>query len=171
MNPPFDPRWSRIFLGYTLFGALLALAMAPLYLVVEPVHRPIVVRLGAVLFVGVALIHLRRIARAAVEAQPLSAFEQALRPPPSEPHFAPLLLKLRDEVRISRTDQRYFEHILWARILRILRERREERRRLTRDTAGKAVPPAGDPRWRPSGNSLPRSRSVHETGNGGRSLP
>jgi hypothetical protein len=123
MHPPSESRWSRTFLGYVLLVGLLALAMTPLYLLVEPAHRPMVVRLGATLVAVVALLHLRRIARATVEAQPPSAFEQALRLPPPELHVAPLLLKLRDEVRISRTDQRYFEHILWARILRILRGR------------------------------------------------
>lgn len=120
---PPEIRWWRLLLGYLLFTGLLALALTPLYFLVEPVHRPGVVRLGAALLAAIALIHLRRIAREAIEAQPASAFERALQPPPTERHIAPLLLKLRDEVRISTTDRRYFEGTLWARILRILRER------------------------------------------------
>jgi hypothetical protein len=124
MLPPPETRWWRLLLGYLLFTGLLALALTPLYFLVQPAHRPGVVRLGAALLAMVALIHLRRIARERLEAQPASAFERALQPPPTEQHIAPLLLKLRDEVRISTTDRRYFENILWARILRILRERR-----------------------------------------------
>ncbi len=125
MLPPSDPRWWRLLLGYLLFTGLLALALTPLYFLVEPMHRPLVVRLGAALLTAIALIHLRRIARETLDAQPASAFERALLPPPTEQHIAPLFLKLRDEVRNSTTDQRYFEDILWSRILRILRERRE----------------------------------------------
>ena len=121
---PSEPRWLRLFLGYLLFTGLLALALTPLYFEAEPVHRPLVVRFGAALLALIVVIHLRRFVRETIEAQPASAFERALLPPPTEQHIAPLLLKLRDEVRISTTDRRYFEDILWARILRILRERR-----------------------------------------------
>jgi hypothetical protein len=123
MLPPTEARWTRIILGYVVFGGLLALASTPVYFSAEPAHRPMVVRTGAALLAGVALIHMRRIARASVDAQPDSAFEEAIRSPAVEPRFAPLLLKLRDEVRISRKDQRYFEHVLWARMLRILLDR------------------------------------------------
>jgi len=122
---PPEIRWWRLLLGYLLFAGLLAVALTPLYFLVQPAHRAGVVRLGAALLAAIALIHLRRIAREAIEAQPASHFERALQPPLTEQHIAPLLLKLRDEVRISTTDQRYFEDILWSRILRILRGRAE----------------------------------------------
>ena len=119
MLPPSEPRWLRLLLGYLLFAGLLALALTPLYFQAEPVHRPLVVRFGAALLAAIALVHLRRFVREAIEAQPASAFERALQPPLAERHTAPLLLKLKDELRYSLTDARYFERNLWPRILRL----------------------------------------------------
>jgi hypothetical protein len=117
MPTPPERRRLRILGGYLLFVGILSLAAAPLYYHVEPSTRPLVVRLGAGLILGVALVHLVRIVRGRIAAQPLSAFERALDRPPGEPRFAPLFLKLRDEVRFSAKSQAYFEHVLWPRLL------------------------------------------------------
>ncbi len=120
VSPPLNRRWLRLLAGYLVFVGCLALVVTPVYLYVEPSHRPEIVRLAAVVVVGIALIHLRGIVRERIDAQPVSAFELALRRAPMEPRLAPLFLKLRDEVRFSTTSQKYFERVLWPRILALL---------------------------------------------------
>jgi hypothetical protein len=106
-------------LGYLAFLGILVLAMTPVYFYAEPSHRPTVVRLGAALFLGVVLIHLRKLAREWLDAQPPSTFEAALHRAPPGPWLAPLYLKLRDEVRFSARSRAYFTHVLWPRIVRL----------------------------------------------------
>ena len=115
-----ERRWLRRLLGYLVFLGVLVLAMTPLYFYADPTYRPTVVRLGSALFLGVVLIHLRRLAREAIRGQPPSAFELSLHRAPAEPRLDPLFLKLRDEVRFSEKSQAYFAHVLWPRILRLL---------------------------------------------------
>jgi hypothetical protein len=117
MPSPPDRRWPRVCVGYLLFVTLLAVALTPVYFLVEVAHRPTVVRLGGALVVGIAMIHLRRVVRERIEDQPSSEFAQALHQAICVPRYAPLFLKLRDEVRFSGTSQQYFEHVLWARIM------------------------------------------------------
>jgi hypothetical protein len=122
-----ERRWLRLLAGYFLFLGILVLAMTPVYFYADPSHRPMVVRLGGVLFLGVVLIHLRKLARGWLDAQPPSAFEAALHWAPPEPQLAPLLVKLQDEIQFSIKSQQYFEHILWLRILRLLAARTGQR--------------------------------------------
>lgn len=122
-----ERRWLRLLLGYLVFLGILVLAMTPVYFYADPSHRPTVVRLGGALFLGIVLIHLRKLAREWLDAQPSSAFEAALHRTPAEPRFAPLFLKLRDEVRFSAKSQAYFAHVLWPRILRLLAARTGQR--------------------------------------------
>ena len=114
-----ERRWLRLLVGHLLFLGILVLAMTPVYFYADPSHRPMAVRLGGALFLGVVLIHLRKLAREWLDAQPPSAFEAALHRAPPEPRLAPLYGKLRDEVRFSARSQAYFEHVLWPRILRL----------------------------------------------------
>jgi hypothetical protein len=109
----------KLLLGYLVFLGVLVLAMTPIYFYADPSHRPIVVRLGGALFLGIVLIHLRKLAREWLDAQPPSAFEAALHRVPPEPRLAPLYVKLQDEVRLSAKNQAYFERVLWPRILRL----------------------------------------------------
>ncbi len=120
MSPQLNRRWLRLLAGYLVFVGCLALVVTPLYLYVEPSHRPEIVRLAAAAVVGIALIHLPGIVRERIDAQPPSALEAALHRAPLEPRLAPLYMKLRDEVRFSTTSQKYFEHVLWRRILALL---------------------------------------------------
>ncbi len=123
MQPPSEPRWVRLFLGYLLFAGLLALALTPLYFEADPAYRPLVVRFGAALLALTVVIHLRRFVREAITTQPTSAFEQALEPLPAERHVAPLFQKLQGELRYSTADAGYFERNLWPRLLRLWRAR------------------------------------------------
>jgi len=115
-----ERRWPRILLAYLLFLGILVLAVTPLYFYAEPSHRRMVVSLGSGLFLGVVLIHLRRLVQEQLDAQPFSAFEAALHRAQPEPVLAPLFVKLRDEVRYSVRSQAYFAGVLWPRILRVL---------------------------------------------------
>jgi hypothetical protein len=122
MLPPPEPgrRNVRLVAGYALFAGLLILATTPIYLSAQPSTRGAVVRLAAGVFVGAILLPLGRALRRWIDAQPPSRFELALERTPAEPVLAAPFLKLRDEVRNSARDQRYFEHVLWERILALL---------------------------------------------------
>lgn len=122
-----ERRWLRLLVGYFLFLGILVLAMTPVYFYADPSHRPMVVRLGGALFLGAVLIHLRKLAREWLDAQPPSAFEAALHRAPPGPRLAPLFGKLQDEIRFSIKSQQYFEHVLWLRILRLLAARTDQR--------------------------------------------
>lgn len=116
MPPPPERRWPRLVAGYLAFLVAVALAARPLYFSAAPSTRPGVGRLVVAVVVGVVVLHLLRIARAAIDAQPPSAFDAALRPPPIERRRAPLFVVLRDEVQHSVESQGYFEHVLWPRL-------------------------------------------------------
>ena len=114
-----ERRWLRLLVGYFLFLGILVLAMTPIYFYADPPYRPTVVRLGSALFLGVVLIHLRKLVREWLVAQPPSAFDAALSRVAPGPRLAPLYVKLRDEVRFSSKSQAYFANVLWPRILRL----------------------------------------------------
>ena len=128
--PPPERRTLRVLGGYVLFVGLLTLALTPLYFYAEPPERPLVVRLGAGAVLGVILIHLARVARGWIAAQPLSAFERALDRPAVEPRLAPLFVKLRDELRFSTTSEAHFKGVLEPRLQRLLAERSQPTRGL-----------------------------------------
>jgi len=119
MFPLPERRWLRLLAGYLVFVGCFALIVTPLYLYVEPSYRPLVIRLASAVVVGIALLHLRGIVRERIDTQSTSAFELALHRTPVQPRLAPLFLKLRDEVRFSTTSQKYFERVLWPRILEL----------------------------------------------------
>lgn len=120
MPPPPEHRWPGIVAGYAILLTLVGLAATPVYFYAEPANQPAVVRLAVAVVVGVALIHLVKIVRATIEAQPASAFEQALAPRSPEPRLAQIFVTLRDEIRYSAASQGYFEHVLWPRIVALV---------------------------------------------------
>jgi hypothetical protein len=120
MPPPPERRWPGIVVGYAVLLVLVGLAATPAYVYAEPATKPAVVRLAVAVVLGVALTHLVKIVRVAIEAQPPSAFEQALAPRAPEPRLAELFVTLRDEIRFSATSQGYFEHVLWPRMLALV---------------------------------------------------
>jgi hypothetical protein len=117
-----ERRWRGIAAGYAIFVIVLAAATTPIYRVVEPVQRPLVARVSAALLLGVVAIHLVSIARARIDAQPPSEFELALGPVALTPKLDARFVELREELRYSVRNFRYFDHVLWPRLV-ALRER------------------------------------------------
>lgn len=139
--------------GYLVFLVCVWIALAPVYSYVESPYRAAVVRAGAALVLGVALIQLRGAVKRHNAAQPSSAFDGAVNRGPNEPDLAPIFLKLRNEVRFSTEDQRYFENALWPRVLRLLAGRDQRSRK------GAPAMPAGR-RWIRRGPSLAALRDL-----------
>jgi len=152
MPPLIERRWVRGLGGYLFFLILLSVALTPVYLSVESSNRIIVIRLGTTLVLGVALVHLGRVARRRIHAQPPSAFERALDQPPVEFRLAPLFVRLRDEVRFSMASQQYFAGVLWIRLQSLLARR-------PRQGEGDLAMPPGR-RWLRRGPSLATLRDV-----------
>ncbi len=124
MPPPPERRRRGIVAGYAVLLAAVGLAATPAYVYAESPNRPVIVRLAIAVVVGVVLLHLLRITRARIAAQAPSAFEAALVPARAELRLAPLFVALRDEIRFSVAHQRYFEHVLWRRLLELTAGRR-----------------------------------------------
>jgi hypothetical protein len=107
----------RVLAGYAAFGSLLGLGALPLVLRAAPANRPFVIRLAASLFLAVALAHIRSVARQAVDAQPPSAFERALRRRRTEkPDVDRQFRELLDDVRFGPASQRYWTRVAWPRL-------------------------------------------------------
>jgi len=138
MPPPPEPHWPGIVARYAVLLVLVGLAATPAYFYAEPANKLAVVRLAVAVVVGVALIHLLRVVRATIEAQPASAFEQALVPRSPQPRLAQIFVTLRDEIRFSAASQGYFEHVLWPRIVALVA-------RQPRGVEPSPVKPAGRP--------------------------
>lgn len=110
----------RVLAGYAAFAALVALAALPIALAAEPANRPLVIRLGASLFLAVALAHVRGALRAAVEAEPPSAFDQALRRRRAErPDVDRQFRELLDDVRYGPASHRYWSRVAWPRLSKL----------------------------------------------------
>jgi len=115
--PRPERRWPGITAGYAVFTTLLAIASTPIYRAVEPVQRSLVARVSAALLLGVVAIHLTTRARARIDAQPSSDFEVALEAVPSAPKLDSHFVELRDELAYSIRRFRYFDRVLWPRLL------------------------------------------------------
>jgi hypothetical protein len=153
MPPSSEHRWLRVLGCYLLLLVLVGLVGTPIYLLTEPSNRAIVVRLATAVVLMVALLHLRGVARRQISAQAPSSFDRAMHGNPVEPHWAPLYVKLRDEVRFSMASQPYFANVLWPR-LQALRARR-----LGRAPGTDPAMPAGR-RWLRRGPSLATLRDL-----------
>jgi hypothetical protein len=107
----------RLLAGYAAFATLVGLGALPLVLAAEPANRPFVIRLAASLLLAVALLHIHSTARHAVDAQPPSAFDQALRRKRAErPDIDRQLRELLDDVRFGPASQRYWSRVAWPRL-------------------------------------------------------
>ena len=105
------------FLGLIVFATAAALTFLPADL------RPTILRAALVAGLAIALLHvLGRLIDAAREAAS-SPFTQALAPPRLPVHLDAGLTQIRDEVRYSKTSRRYFDKVLWPRLVELAARR------------------------------------------------
>jgi len=103
---------------YAALGTLVGLGALPLVMAAEPANRPLVIRLAASAVLAVALAHVRVAARGAVDAEPPSPFEQALRRRrPAAPDLDQRFRELLDDVRHGPASQRYWSRVAWPRLV------------------------------------------------------
>ena len=115
-SPP--ERSLRRLATHGLFTALLVLAAIPAYLAMEPSWRAMAVRLWCVLVVVAACLRLRRGVAGSMEEGPSSALD-ARRPAFAAPEADARFLRLREDLVLSTRSRRYFEAILWPRLLEL----------------------------------------------------
>jgi hypothetical protein len=117
-SPERSPyRWA----GRGLVGLLLVLVAIPAYLTLAPSWRTLGIRLGCALLVIAGCVRLTRGARRAIEEQPLSALDLPPRPFPAR-ELDERFLRLRGDLVASARSQRYFDAILWPRLVALAGE-------------------------------------------------
>ena len=116
--PSHTERSRYRFAAQGLLAVLLVLAAIPAYLVIEPSWRPVALRLACAVIVFAGCVRVIRGVRRAIEGHPTSALDT---PPPVSPaqEMDERFLRLRDELIFSTRSQRYFDAILWPRLLRL----------------------------------------------------
>lgn len=99
-----------------LVTAVLVLAAIPTYLTLAPAWRPLGLRLACAAVVVAVCVRIVANVRRAAEAGPASALdapERAAPPPELDDRF----VRLRDEIVFSTRSRRYFDTVLWPRLL------------------------------------------------------
>jgi hypothetical protein len=101
-----------------LLLALVALAAIPAYLTLAPGWRGVGIRLAcAALVVAVSVRVMRHVRRALGESPPFAL--DAATPAPPPPDLDDRFLRLRDELVFSMRSRRYFETVLWPRLVKL----------------------------------------------------
>jgi hypothetical protein len=102
--------------GRAILVSLVVLAAMPLYLSLDAAWRPLIVRLACGALVAVACTRVMRALGRAVERDTVSPLDA---PPPAvpEPELDSRFVRLRDEVVFSTRSRRYFDAILWPRLV------------------------------------------------------
>jgi hypothetical protein len=90
---------------------------------VAPAHRVTAIRLLAGFVLLVAVSRVRAIVRAAVERRPSWGADEAAEARALRPFTDARLARFRDEIRFSARSQSYFEHLLWPRLVALVRVR------------------------------------------------
>jgi hypothetical protein len=104
--------------AHGLFAALLVLAPIPAYLAMDPSWRAVAARLWCALIVVAGCLRLRRGVARSMEGGPSSALDT--RPPvPPAPEADARFLRLREDLVLSGRSRRYFDAILWPRLLEL----------------------------------------------------
>jgi hypothetical protein len=117
MSPPAEASGLRL-VARGLGAALVALAAIPAYLTLAPSWRAVGVRLASAAIVVAASVRVIRGVRRAAEASPpfaLDAAPPAAPPPELDERF----LRLRHELVFSIRSRRYFDTVLWPRLLKL----------------------------------------------------
>jgi hypothetical protein len=100
-----------------VLGGVVLLVTVPVYLYVEPSWRPLVARLAAALVLGVALLQIRRALVEQVAAAGSSALDEARARGVAEPAVPHRFRDLTRDVRAALRSRRYFDEVLWPRLL------------------------------------------------------
>src|SRR5262245_18831273 len=116
--PPRPERSRRGLAGRMIFAALVVLAIIPSYLSISPVWRPTAVRLACALLVVAGCVRALKWLREATGPRSLSPLD-APPPAPPEPALDPHFVSLREDFVASTRSRRYFDVILWPRLLEL----------------------------------------------------
>ena len=101
--------------GRAILAAVVVLAATPAYLALSPPWQPVAVRLSCAAIVAAGCVRVLRLARGAMEAEPLSPLDRP--PPPAAiPDLDARFLSLRDDVTHGMRSRRYFDRVLWPRL-------------------------------------------------------
>jgi hypothetical protein len=114
--PGARSRLARRLTGLAVIVALLALVTLPIYLTMSPAWRPTAVRLACAIALVAGCARARRWARDAVLPGGVSPFEAGPAPPASV-QLDPAFLRLRDDLVASTRSRRYFDVVLWPRLV------------------------------------------------------
>ena len=96
---------------------LVLLAAIPAYLMLAPPWRTVGIRLACAAIVVAASLRVMRGVRRAIEESPPFALD-AVTPVPAPPEMDERFLRLRDELVFSIRSRRYFDTVLWPRLLK-----------------------------------------------------
>ena len=99
-----------------LVAALVVLGAIPAYLALGPTWRALTIRLActaAVVVIGLRVV--RGVRRAIDQAPPFEL--DTVAPAPAPPELDERFLRLRDELRFSVRSRRYFDTVLWPRLV------------------------------------------------------
>jgi hypothetical protein len=99
------------------WAALAAAIAYPIYVSVGDAYQELVLRLAAAAILGIVILHIHSYIARGFEAEARSRFDLAREPMSREVKIDPHLLNLLGEVRHSVKSRRYFENILWPRLL------------------------------------------------------
>jgi hypothetical protein len=117
MPPPVE-RSARRVTAQGLLAALLILAVIPAYLALDASWRPVAVRLGCAVIVVAGCVRLRRVARRSIERSASSVLDVPP-PAPTDPDLDTRFLRARDDLVFSARSQRYFDAVLWPRLVEL----------------------------------------------------
>lgn len=107
----------RVLLGYVALATLVGLAALPIAVSADPANRPFVIRLAVGVLLAVILLHIRGAAGRAVDMEPPSAFDRALRPSRAEKiPIDRVFRELLDDVRFGPASHRYWSRVAWPRL-------------------------------------------------------
>jgi len=132
--PPPPERSAGRIIAHGFFAVLLILVAIPAYLGLSPSWRPAAVQAACALLVVAGCVRVVRVVRRSIGTappSPLDAPPAASPPPELDERF----LRLRDDLVYGARSRRYFDAILWPRLLELAGTplpRPAERRRLRR---------------------------------------
>ena len=100
------------------FVVLLILAAIPVYLTLDPSWRSVAIRLVCAVIVAAGCVRVIRGVRRSIDGSAASSLDAPPRVAPAQ-ELDERFLRLRDELVFSVRSRRYFDAILWPRMLRL----------------------------------------------------